>query len=90
MSQYRPVCVKGPIKIVAEVVFFCGSCLFAFDLVFVVCVEALEVEDGAKYCFQASALRATKFPRILQQDELAFAAGAAFQPIIGCEERLGV
>ena len=89
MSQYRPVCLEGPIKIVAEVVFFCGSC-FGSCLVFVVCVEALEVKDGAKYCFQETALRATKFPRILQQDKFAFAVGAALQPIVGCKERLGV
>ena len=60
------------------------------SLVFVVCVEVLEVKDGTKYCFQETALRAATFPRILQQDELAFAVGAAFQPITGCEERLGV
>ena len=59
-------------------------------MVFVVCVEALEVKDGAKYCFQETALRATKFPRILQQDKFAFAVGAALQPIVGCKERLGV
>ena len=60
MSQYRPVCLKGPIKIVAEVVFFCGSC-FGPCLVFVVCVKALEVKDGAKYCFQETTLRTAKF-----------------------------
>ena len=55
---------EGPIKVVAEVVFFCGS-FFGSGLVFVVGVEALEVEDGAKYCFQAPTSRAAKFTRIL-------------------------
>ena len=81
--------IKDPIKIVFEVVAFCGS-FFGSRLVLVVGVKALVIEDGAKYCFQAPTSRAAKFSCILQQDELAFAAGAAFQPIVGCGDRLGV
>ena len=81
--------LEDPIKIVAEVVFFCGSS-FGSGLVFVVGVKALVIEDGAKYCFQAPTLRAAKLSCILQQDELAFAAGAVFHSIVGCGDRLGV
>ena len=56
--------LENPIKIVAEVVCFCGSS-FGSGLVFVVGVEALAVEDGAKYCFQVPTLRAAKFSCIL-------------------------
>ena len=72
--------IEDSLKIVFEAVSFCGP---SFGPFFVVGVEALAVEDGAKYCFQAPTLRAAKFSCILQQDELAFAAGAAFQPIVG-------
>ena len=81
--------LEASLKIVFEVIAFFGP-FFGFDLAFVVGVEALAVEDGARYCFQASTPRAAKFSCILQQDELAFAAGAAFKPTIGFGDRLGV
>ena len=75
--------IEDSLKIVFETLTFCGlSCVIA--------VEGLADEDGTKYFFQASALRAAKFGCIVHQDERAFAVWAAFQSNIVCGNRLGV